>query len=294
MQAGWDKIFQLLQQGQKAAEVAQMPAVAEQMGEGQTLVLQSLRNSGQFREWELSTLEVGLAAGDINYSYQRLQAHYTVLDQFRRQLRGSVIRHVMVVVVVVIAAYCALLYEQQLTGPTVLLSILGSVAVLIAGVMLVVRQILRIVEGRATAGVLRWACRLPLVAEVIRADQLQHCFLSIHQVVSARLPLSQALGIAVKKLPHRVGRSAFIDVQRQVSEGNRFSEALISVGLLRGIPVAPLSQRVAGPQQAMRHLAEAVQEYYLEQLARLSRAAVQLPYALLILVALVQWLVLMM
>lgn len=292
MQAGWDKIFQLLQQGQRAAEQAQLPAVAEQMDEGQTLVVQSLRGSGKFLEWELATLEVGLAAGNINRSYQRLQAHYTVLQQFRDSLCRSVTRHVTLVAVMVVVAYAALISTGAFSLAAVWPYVLGSVLILTGSMAWLTQQLLHIVEGRATSRQRRWGGRIAALAAVLRADQLQHFFLSVHQAVSAGLPLTQGLNIAVKKLPHTLDRSAFLAVKQQVAQGGKLSAALIATGLLRDVPVGPMSMRGAGPEQAMAHLTEAVQRYYLERLEQVKGLVTQLPYGLLILLALLQWLLL--
>lgn len=294
MQEGWDKIFQLLHQGQRAARDAQLPEIAEQMGEGQSLVLQALRNSGKFLDWELRTLEVGLATGDIDTSYQRLQAHYSLLDQWRRQVFRRITLHVIIVNVIIVAAYIGLFYERLLPVTPGWLWMLGSVV----GVTLVsvglVKTLVQVVSGAASPGATERAGKIPAVASVLFADQLQHFFHSICQGVGEKgLPLTQALNLAFKKLPHRVGRSEFVEVYRQVQAGSRVSAALTSVGLLRGVPVGPMSMRGAGPQQAMEHLTEAVQSDYEEQLANLARASVQVPYLLLSVAAMIQWLVLL-
>ncbi len=284
----WDTVFQLLQQGQRAAREAQLPEMVKKMEEGQTVVLQGLRESGKFLEWELSLLEVGLATGNIEESYRRLMEHYRLQEHFAADARRQLWAPALITAAVLVAMYGWLVIQQQIGVVTAVLCGLGAGVAMVGVWALSLRLIRRDLSGTGSARVHSGLRKLPILGGVIRAAQIQHYFNNLSQAIRAALPLEQALRMAARKVPDSAYRQEFMAVREAVGEGQRLSAALASCGLLNGVYVAPLSARNAGPKEAIQHLAQAVRQHYLEQLQLLARWLPQLLYVLLPVVAVTQ------
>ena len=284
-QEGWDTVFQLLNQGQRAAEAARMPGLVQKMEEGQTMVLQGLKDTGRFLDWELATLEVGLASGTISESYRRLIDHYRLqvsLDNhIKRQLRGPV----LLVTLILAAMYGWLAFGGQLPVFTAAMNGLLAVVTLVLAEGVLVRYSRRLLSGVVSLRARRLAPRIPVLSSAYRAGQLLHFFRSLGQSVAAELPLLQSLKMAATNVPDPDCRHEFMAVHDRVSEGEKLSVALLSSGLLKGVRLPPINAGNAGGQEAMSYLVKAVSEYYAEQLERLARWIPQLLFVLLPVIA---------
>lgn len=291
-QGDWDKVFQLLNQGRRVAESAQMQAVAEKLEEGQDLVLQGLRDSGRFLPWELSILEIGLATGNIAESYRRLRDHYLLQQRFGTEVRQQCTGP-FVIVALVLAGMYAWLALDRLLDPLLALGIfVGSLAATALLLSLVAGAVVRTMAGAARPLTERCLGLLPMVGRVIRAAQLHHFFRNLVQSVEAQLSLPQALKIAANKTPDRHFRQEFLGVYEAVAQGGKLSSALAGSRLLQGVALAPMSTAGAGANEAMQHITESVYADYVRRLWLLARSVPQLLFVALLLIATAQMLVL--
>lgn len=286
-QGDWDKLFQLLNEGQRAARLAQMPEIARQMGEGRTLVLQGLRDSGKFLEWELSILEVGLATGNITESYRRLRDHYLVQEKFREEIRRQCKWPFAIATAVSAAMYGWLVWDKALPPGAAIATWLAVVVGLVGIEAAVTRLAVRILAGTASRRA-RWLHYLPGFGRVRRAGQLLHFFKNLGQSVAAQLPLAESLKLAAQKVPDPVCQREFMAVYDAVARGSRLSAALVAGGLLDGIALPPLSLSDAGPSEAMSHITDAVYSDYIERLWLLARNVPQWLFVFLPVIATVQ------
>lgn len=284
-QGDWDKVFQLLSQGRQVAEAAQLQGVAEKLEQGQDIVMQGLRNSGRFLEWELTILEVGLATASIAESYRRLRDHYVLQQQFSREIRNQCKAPMAMVVVLLGVMYGWLVFQQAMTWPTAA----GVFAVSVAVLFLVVAGVARVVEqtmaGAASPGITRLLGHMPWLGGVIRAGQLHHFFKNLTQAVAANLPLGQSLQLAAQKTPIGRYQREFLSVYDAVQQGGKLSTALATSRILTGVALAPIRTANAGADEAMSHITESVYTDYVERLFLLARSFPQLVFLLLLLMA---------
>lgn len=291
-QGDWDKVFQLLNQGRRVAESAQMRAVAEKLEEGQDLVLQGLRDSGRFLPWELSILEVGLATGNIAESYRRLRDHYLLQQRFSTEVIQQC-KWPFAIVAMVLAGMYGWLALDQLLHPVLAMGVfVGSLAAIALLLSLVAGAVVRTMAGAASPFTQRCLALLPMVARVMRAAQLHHFFRNLVQSVDAQLSLSQALKIAAKKTPDRRYQQEFLGVYEAVERGGKLSSALAGSHLLQGVALAPMSTAGAGASEAMQHITESVYADYVRRLWLLARSVPQLLFVALLLIATAQMLAL--
>lgn len=287
-QGDWDKVFQLLNQGQQAARSAQLQEVAEKLEEGQELVMQGLRNSGRFLEWELAILEVGLATGNIAESYRRLRDHYLLQERFSAEVKQQC-RWPLVLVLVTLAGMYGWLALDKILAPGV------AAAVCLAAMLLTVallkgasQVIVKALAGAAPVSLSRSLGSIPLVGGVLRAGQLHHFFQNLMQSTEAQLALPQSLQMAAEKTPDPQFHSEFLAVYNQVEKGDKLSAALAQSQLLKGVELAPLTGAKAGASEAMKHITESVYSDYVQRLWLLARSIPQLAFLALLLIAFAQ------
>lgn len=287
-QGDWDKLFQLLNEGQRAARSAQMPEVAEQMAQGKDIVLDGLRGSGKFLEWELAVLEVGLATANISESYRRLRDHYLLQQRFVAEAKQQCRWPFAIVAAVLVAMYLWLGLGGALSPLSALALCAGAIGLIAAIQWLVVWFSGRVLAGTAQQSLSVWVGRLPLMKGAYRAGQLLQFFRNLEQAVSAHLPLSQSLKLAAKKMTDGVCQRECMAVYDTVAQGGKLSAGLSSAGVLKGITLAPMSLRNAGPNEAMAHIADSVYTHYVTVLWQLARNFPMLLFVLLPIVASLQ------
>ncbi|MEE8059392.1 MAG: type II secretion system F family protein [Pseudomonadales bacterium] len=286
-QGGWDKVFQLLSQGQRVARRAHMSELAAQLEEGQTVVLEGLKNTGQFLPWELQILALGLATGTISESYQRLREHYLLQQRFnnelKRQLKWPFLFVIVVLVVLLVWAYS----DQQLSLLAVGVRLLLS-AVVMVGIATVVGWLVRCFRADTLPAIVSSTIKhFPGVNGLIFPGQTSHYFKNLNQCINSGLPLIESLKLSAQKIPDTFYSPSFMTVHDAVQEGRKLSVALASCGILNGIELKPLAIESPSAMDAQIHIAEAAYHHYIERLWFLTRWIPQLLYAVVPLLALV-------
>lgn len=265
-QGGWDKVFQLLNEGQRAAESAQLPELVAQLEQGQTVVLEGLKNTKKFYPWELRILELGLASGSITESYGRLREHYLLQQQFVIDLKKQLVWPLLIVALALAillswAAYSSLISIPGLVMRLVLLTAGSGL------LMLFLQQGVR----QYRAGLLPTPIdtvlqKLPGINALLKSAQTFHYFKNLQQCTDNGVPLTQALKIAARKIPNESYVPAYLEVLEAVADGRKLSAALSASGLLSGITLPPLSPANATAASAQAYLSEAAYHSYIEHL----------------------------
>ena len=291
-QEGWDKLFQLLNQGRQAAASAQLPEIARQMEAGQALVMKSLSDTGKFLDWELSILEVGLTAGDIGRSFLRLREHYQLQQQFAAELKRQFTFPLVMAAAALGLMYAWIVAGKHLSVAEAVSYWLLAVAALVATGAGLMQLVCGLFAGPAPEGIRAGVRQLPLLGQIIRSGQLLHFFKNLTQSVDAQLSLTQSLDLAATHIPDRFYQREFMQVHNAVNDGSKLSAAIAGCGLLKGVAIGPMSIRNAGASEAMSHLTEAVYSDYVLRLWELAKWMPQLLFVLLPVVALIQVLLL--
>lgn len=282
-----DRAYKLLDDGRRAAQQAQMMELADQFAGGQTALLDALRSTGHFLDWELATLQLGLSAGEARASYHYLVQHYARLATFETQLR----RHMwlpLIVLLVTALGLPALGYAERsldaVAAVGLALGALGAVA-LLAGLGYL--ALLRWRAGRLGQTALALLYRLPMVGTLLAQQQSLHYFAGLERSLAAGVPLAQSLRLAGDALPRSPCRMTLRAVEQEVAGGGRLSEALRRSGALAGVQIrSSIAPGTGGNIAALapRVLAESTRLAVEEGLAQCAR---WLPQLLLIGVALV-------
>lgn len=289
---GWDKVFQLLHQGQQAARAAQLPEIAEQIAEGRNVVIKGLGDTGKFLDWELSMLAVGLTTANIGNSFQQLRDHYQLQENFATELKSQLRGPVLIVMSALAVMYGWLSIGQHLSVYSAVSSWLLAIIILVAIVTVMFRLARSVSAGTEPLFLQRWLRPTPVIGSVIRSAQLVHFFNNLNQSVAAKLPLAQSLTISAGTIPDRYYRRKCMQVQQSIVGGLKLSAALSASGLLKGVIIGPISIRNAGAGDAMAHLAAAVYRHHLDQLQALIKGMPQLVFVLLPVLGLIQVLML--
>lgn len=265
-QGGWDKVFQLLNEGQRAAENAQLPELVAQLEQGQTVVLEGLKNTNKFYPWELKILELGLASGSITESYSRLREHYLLQQQFAIDLKKQLVWPLLIVGFALVfflswAVYSSLISFPGLVIRVALLTVgCGLLAVLFQHSVREYRAGLLPATGYALLQ------KLPGIRVLLKSAQTFYYFKNLQQCTDNGLPLRQALKIAARKIPNESYVAGYLKVFDAVSDGKKLSAALAGSGILSGITLPPLSPVNATAASAQAHLSEAAYHSYIEHL----------------------------
>ncbi|ARN73247.1 type II secretion system F family protein [Oceanicoccus sagamiensis] len=277
-QGGWDKVFQLLNEGQRAAQRAQIPELVEQLEQGQTVVLEGLKNTGQFLAWELRVLELGLATGNIRSSYERLRDHYFLQQKITDEIKRQIKIPLLVVFGAIAAVLFWLLWDQQLTLVSVLIRLAVS-ALFLTGLVAVSKTI--IYRFRFDSAVFNAIKRWPFINDVLDIAQSYHYLKNLNQAIDGGLSLSQSLKIAANKIPDPYFSARYLEVYNTVEGGTKLSQALGRCGILKGVDIKPLIKPGATAKDAQLHITDAVYEAYLTRLWYWGQNLPQMIYALL-------------
>ena len=286
-QGPWDQTLQLLNKGQQAARQAQLQDLVDEFEKGQESVLEQLKSIGHFLPWELVLIELGLATGNINESFARLQEHYLVQQQFTRELMHQLKWPLLVVVAVLVAVLVWAFAGQELAVLGVIIHLLISLMVLyvLARGLYGVCQMYR--NGKMPYWLLSLVRKMPGTRALILSAQTYHYLKNLQQCTNSGLPLLQSLKLSAKKLPDAFFVQRFMAVHDAVDSGQKLSLALAQCGILEGITVEPIKKSNANVADAQQLLCDSAFQSYVERLSYWARWLPQLLYAFLPLVALV-------
>lgn len=269
-----DRVFQLLGDGRRAAQQAHLSELADQFAGGQTALIDALRATGHFLDWELAFIRLGLNAGDARASYHYLAAHYARLALFIRQLCAYSWLPLLVLVVTGLGLP-ALGYAERSLSPPVAVGLASGSLLLIGAIGLAGRWLLHCWRGEDLGRPLvDKLYRLPGVGPVLAQQQSLHYFSGLELSLGAGLPLAQALQLATDALPYSPRRAVFEQVHRAVAAGGRLSEELRQSGALAGVQIrgaAPADPQVRGAALAQHVLTESTRAAVEEGLARGAR-----------------------
>ena len=235
----WDQVVALLSKGQRAAQRAQLDELAEQFASGQRIVLDELREGGMFTAWELQFMQLGLAVGNLAKMYLRLAEHYRLQAEFRRNLR----RHLWgpVLLLLVCALGLPLMALSRGLIPISHALALGVAGLLPLGIVYGVWQIAHY-SASLRSNCLALAYRLPALGAALAQYQSYHYINHLADCISADFSLPQALKQAARRLPEAPVNSRYFKLASEVEAGERFSNALLSSGILDGIAMPPASE----------------------------------------------------
>ncbi|MBN49657.1 MAG: hypothetical protein CMN85_08950 [Spongiibacteraceae bacterium] len=282
----WDQVFALMRRGQQAAERAELDDLAEQFASGQELVIDELKKGGQFFDWELQFMQLGMATGGLSFIYDRLAAHYRLLDAFLGELR----RQLWLPLVLMLAVIAGAPLLGYIAGDFTLYEALGNVLLaLVPGVILVCAVPLSLTayrSGWVPAKVRALVFRLPGIGPMLSRYQTFHFLSHLNLCIAAGFTLPQALKQSARRMPATPMQSRFLAVHRAVQGGEKLSLALQNSRILDGVTV-PSMEQGATAQDAQLALTRAVYEECVEQAAFWSRAMPWLLLALLPYVALI-------
>lgn len=282
----WDQVFALMRHGQQVAERADLGDLAEQFAAGQELVIDELKKGGQFYDWELQFMQLGMATGALSAVYDRIAAHYRLLGAFLDELRKNLLLPVLIMLSVVVG----LPIMGVLQGTMGLYQAAGNVVLaLIPGVLLVCAVPLTLVSYRSgwlPQPLRRAVFHLPGVGNLLARYQTFHFLSHLNLCVAAGFSVTQALKQSARRMPPTPMKSRFLSLYKAVSQGSKLSAALQQSRLIRGVTV-PSLEAGATAQDAQLALTRAVYEDCVAQAAFWTRAMPWLLLALLPYVALI-------
>ena len=278
-QAGWDKVYQLLNEGQRAAEQAQINELAERFADGQQAVLESLKQTGQFLRWELELISLGLAVGNVSEIYRRLHEHYLLQLRFQRELRSHLKWPVLTMLVASAMVFSGAWFYNYLSLTEALLRLLA-----VYGCFFLLAKVLRAIPGFYNAGnlpvlLVTTVERFPGVSILAKCSQTYHYLQNLNVCLEGGMNLAQSLKQSARRIPDPRWQQTFMDVYRSVEAGQKLSVALAGSGVLTGVAIGPMDLAGAGPADAQSHLIKSVRLAYAEQLSYWARWLPQLLYA---------------
>lgn len=284
-QAELDQIFGLLGQGRQAAERAQLAELATQFEEGQAALLEALRNTGHFFDWELDVMRVALAAGDVRAAYRYLGEHYKRLAAFQRRLRSDLWLPATVYAFVCIGIPVLAVLEG-LVAPSVALALALLPLLMAAGLgWAAVASARHWQAGRLRRSWIDLCYRLPGVGRLLALQQSLHYFTNLSLCTGAGLPLGRSLQLSAAALPYSPRRAAFEKLRDDIAKGGRLSDALRQSGALTGVLMRGVrAEGVAGAALAQKVLTESTRQTVEENMNRCAR---WLPQILLLILPLV-------
>lgn len=282
----WDQVFALMRRGQQVAERAELDELAERFASGQELVIDELKKGGRFFDWELQFMQLGMATGGLSHVYDRIAAHYRLLDAFLSELRRQLWLPLLVMVLVMAGIPLLGLGLGEFTLYEALANVLLA---LVPGIILICVVPLALTAYRSGWVPLRvraWVFRLPGIGPVLSRYQTFHFLSHLNLCIAAGFTLPRALQQSSRRMPATPMQKRFAAVHRAVQAGDKLSVALQHSKILEGVTVPPMEPG-ATAQDAQIALTRAVYEDCVAQAAFWARALPWLLLALLPYVALV-------
>lgn len=271
----WDQMFQLLQKGQDAARRAQLDELEAQFRDGRAELVNALRGSGLFRDWELELIQLGMATANLRAIYLRLAEHY----DYVQRLRTALIRHLWLPLGLVLGAAVVLPvagYLDHLIGWPGVLALMLLPLPLLALLWWLGRRLLGGVlrETPAPGRVDRWY-RLPGIGRLLALYQTYQYFANLSLCLDSGAGLPRALQLAAECLPYSPCQRQFLAVHEAVAGGGRLSDALRDSGLLTGVALKPMGQG-ANALDAQQLLTASLQAAFVARLDQWGRWLPQL------------------
>jgi type II secretory pathway component PulF len=281
-----DRMFRLLGEGRDTAARAQMTGLAAQFADGQSALMEALRRTGHFIDWELEVMRVALAAGDVRAAYRYLAAHYERVAAFGQQVRRELLLPALVYLVVCLGLPALAVMEGRLAvGAALALALVPLLLSASAGLaMILLAQRWR--AGTLAHGWIDSCYRLPGVGRLLAMQQSLHYFNSLALCTGGGLPLAQSLRLSAAALPYSPRRLAFERLHTSVAAGGRLSDALRQSGALEGVQMRGVqgAGETTGVALAQKVLTESTRQSVIQAMAVCAR---WLPLTLLMLLPLV-------
>lgn len=287
-QGGWDKVFQLLNQGQRAAEQAQLSELADQLADGQQAVLESLKQTGQFLPWELELISLGLAAGNVQAIYRRLGQHYQLQLRFQQELKAHLKWPLLTVLVVSAMVFTGAWLYDYLSLFDMLWRLASAYLVFFACGMMGSAILPFYNAGKLPVLLVAAVKKFPGVSMLAKSGQTHHYLQNLNLCIAGGMSLPQSLKQSARRIPDQRLRQPYMEVYRCVEQGQKLSVALANSGILSGVAIGPMDTKGANAADAQVHLTEAVRVAYVEQLFYWARWLPQLLYASLPLIVVVE------
>jgi type II secretory pathway component PulF len=255
------RLYQVMGDGERVAERADMDDMAQQFAEGQDALLSTLQGSHRFLPWELQMIRVGLETGQIQSVFKRLANHYQHQQDCWLLMKSRLIKTSMITFITL--SILALVAVAVLRVPihvafASLILVNGLMAFLATGVFWLWRawQASRLSVMFDNALMI-----FPALKEILRLRQT-YLFLShLEMVLEAGLGFPQSLRLAERRLLPSSFKNDFEQLIRHVVDGKSFSRQLIERGYLQNIQLGFLPQG-ADSLSALSLLSEGVLKQY--------------------------------
>ncbi len=258
----WDQVFTLMRRGEKAAANADLEELAGKFASGRALVIDELKKGGQFLDWELQFMQLGMAVGDLSGIYRRIAEHYALLNSLFAELR----RQLWLPLTLLLALVWGLPALAYSAGKISLYMALGNALITLIPVLLVaVLAPLLLTAYRVGWLSSSTAYRLPRIGALLARYQTYHYLSHLSMCIAAGFTLGQSLKQAARRMPESPAKARFAAVSRAVEGGARLGQALEDSGILRGVAVPPPAPG-ATAQDAQLQLTAAVYQSCLEEM----------------------------
>lgn len=234
------RLYQVMGDGERVAERADLDDMAQQFAEGQDALLSTLQGSQRFLPWELEMIRVGLATGQLQKVFAWLTSHYRHQQQCWVMLKARLIK-ALITVVITLLAMAGFAVFLRLLSPLVASS---SFVVLLTLICLggwglyVCWQSWQV--GKKILLSDNFLIRLPLLGELLRLRQTCLFLLHLELALTSGLGFPQSLRLAERRLPPSPFKDGFARLASSVSDGKSFSRALLDQGYLQDVQLATL------------------------------------------------------
>jgi type II secretory pathway component PulF len=234
------RLYQVMGDGERVAERAELEAMAQQFAEGQDALLSTLQGSQRFLPWELEMMRVGLATGQLQKVFSWLTSHYIHQQHCWEILKRCLMKAVMIlsITLFVMAGYAVYL---QILSP--LMAMASVVFTLLLMSLSAWAGYLGWQSWQAATSSLQWdkfLLRLPILGEMLRLRQT-YLFLShLELALISGLGFPQSLRLAERRLLASPFKDGFARLARFVLDGKSFSRALLDQGYLRNVNLGSL------------------------------------------------------
>ena len=236
------RLYQVMGDGERVAERAEMDDMAQQFADGQHALLSTLQGARRFLPWELEMIRVGLATGQIQSVFQKLTAHYEHLHQCWLDIQKRLVSAMAIVFVTLVLLAIAAVGLERISSHIALVSVVIVLLVIccfsLAGFLLY-----RGWQAGKTSPLLdRILVHIPLLGEILRLQQTWLFLSHLELALASGLGFPQGLRLAERRLLASPFKAGFARLARAVSDGKSFSRALIEQGYLQNVQLGILPQ----------------------------------------------------